>query len=359
MDENILLKTIKVPKKLLSLTNRLPEPAYNIKEEQKCNSHTTMSTYLPELKIKYIPKKLHAILRNNTRKRIIKNPNINEIYISRINPENIKHHKTISIEQDEVNELAELDKENPKNNNKKKKKIKLNIPPVEFNQERYIINKNDSDIKYNEPNPKINIEAYKDDINDNLNPIKKQIKELKFEYNDYESNADNIDYKHNMLKIIRDKYLRRQNMIKQSLESNKNQISKSYIKSNKDVSIFIKQFFNRKHPQSKSNNNSMQIGFNYYSNNSHNSLPIRKLKQSIDNLSISAKYNEHNILAVNREINKKLRLKPLIESYGRNQRKQQLILSKSKLDSVNLTSCDKDLQVFEIKPQPLYSSIKK
>jgi len=46
-DENILLKTIRVPRELLSLTNRLPKPNYEI--EDKHNRHTTMEHYLPDI----------------------------------------------------------------------------------------------------------------------------------------------------------------------------------------------------------------------------------------------------------------------------------------------------------------------
>jgi hypothetical protein len=46
VEDNILLQTIRVPKKLLSLTDRLPKPNYEIKED---NRHTTIASYLPKI----------------------------------------------------------------------------------------------------------------------------------------------------------------------------------------------------------------------------------------------------------------------------------------------------------------------
>lgn len=48
-DESVLLSTIRVPKKLLSLTNRLPKPAYDPREEDKRSRHTTVGSYLPTI----------------------------------------------------------------------------------------------------------------------------------------------------------------------------------------------------------------------------------------------------------------------------------------------------------------------
>ena len=49
IDGNILLRTIRVPKKLLSLTNRLPKPNYEVAEDDRNNRHTIMGSYLPEI----------------------------------------------------------------------------------------------------------------------------------------------------------------------------------------------------------------------------------------------------------------------------------------------------------------------
>eukprot|EP00826_Nyctotherus_ovalis_P048217 TRINITY_DN5652_c0_g10_i2.p1 TRINITY_DN5652_c0_g10~~TRINITY_DN5652_c0_g10_i2.p1 ORF type:complete len:331 (+),score=60.28 TRINITY_DN5652_c0_g10_i2:823-1815(+) len=58
VDENVLLKTIRVPKKLLSLTNRLPKANYETSDKQ--SRHTTMGNYLPDIRKKIASCKAYA-----------------------------------------------------------------------------------------------------------------------------------------------------------------------------------------------------------------------------------------------------------------------------------------------------------
>eukprot|EP00826_Nyctotherus_ovalis_P058005 TRINITY_DN7949_c0_g1_i16.p2 TRINITY_DN7949_c0_g1~~TRINITY_DN7949_c0_g1_i16.p2 ORF type:complete len:169 (-),score=56.91 TRINITY_DN7949_c0_g1_i16:784-1290(-) len=99
-DESVLLSTIRVTKKLLSLTNRLPKPAYDAREEDKRSRHTTVGAYLPMIGKKSKNSNLNLNVKDNQsyKKLFAANSKRSGINISRITP-SIKQLQPLKTEE--------------------------------------------------------------------------------------------------------------------------------------------------------------------------------------------------------------------------------------------------------------------
>jgi len=305
MDENVLLQTIRVPKKLLSLTNRLPKPNYDI--DEKHNRHTTIGSYLPDI---------------GSRKRSQYKP-----YLE--NKQNLKKLFGERSRASKVNSISSKvqDKTPPKNSNE-----------VENNQ-----SKNPQDDLCIEGKDKPS-EEYNLDENKSkeVSPTKKYITNKK--------NNDGINQ--DILQLIRNKYIRRAQKVKVVDQA----INKSDLYDYSGASIansYIRQIVNRRNPIVKPVNYNVQMLANIYSDNPQQlSLVARKL-QSIKRPKLLLKQGDYSYSPLQRDLKGSLRPKQ-VEAY-----KSKEPISKSRLEPIKLLNCkdSKDLQAIGIKPQALLPNV--
>jgi len=340
IDESVLLSTIRVPKKLLSLTNRLPKPAYDIKEEDKHNRHTTVSTYLPMIgkKQNNASFNLHLGSKQNYKKLFGNNIKKSGMSISRITP-SIKQLQPLKAES--INQSSDIRIENTKDERRsdarKLMMISSNREEPSPNKEYELGNKQ-----------KLRIDFEEDKMQE-VTPIRKYINK--------KDTQNKEEDKGNVIQVMHNKYLKRRQRLKQSLENDPSSINKSrpYKYSNSYISnSYLRQIINKRSPASKSSNYNMQILANIYAGNPQLSLIAKRLQQSIKRAKIPIKHSESP--SSNKDNRGKIKLKPLEENYNI-LKKDSSRLSKAKLEPVNIINYNKDLQAIGIRPQPLLPTI--
>eukprot|EP00826_Nyctotherus_ovalis_P057862 TRINITY_DN7925_c0_g2_i2.p1 TRINITY_DN7925_c0_g2~~TRINITY_DN7925_c0_g2_i2.p1 ORF type:complete len:354 (-),score=115.62 TRINITY_DN7925_c0_g2_i2:141-1202(-) len=329
-DENILLQTIRVPKKLLSLTNRLPKPNYNMKEDEKHNRHTTIGSYLPDIgarkRSQYKPyldskQNLKKLFGDRSRLNVSKANNSKLKALDRTPPKNLHGESQSKNPQDDLFVEGSV-KESEKREESAEKKLG-----------EYDLNFVD-DSKTNESA---------------LSPTRKPIrdKNLNRKSNAHSNDAANQD----ILQLIRNKYIRRVQRGKQIDPAGS--VNKSDLYDYSGASIansYIRQIVNRRNPVVKPINYNAQMLANIYSDNPQQLSLVARRLQSIKRPRMLLKQGDHSFSPLQRELKGLLRPRP--EGH-----KSKDATSKSRLEPIKLINCNKDLQAIGIKPQPVLSNI--
>ena len=313
-DDNILLKTIRVPKKLLSLTNRLPKPNYVITEEEKHNRHTTIGSYLPDIGNKK-GSQYKAYLGNKKQFKKLFGGDRN-IDISKLDTNSRK--------------LKLLDR-----NPSKETQEELSMEDDNRLKERSLGNDVKSVNKLDCDENQVPRESPH-----NHSPTKKLIHELSVVKRDNGLNKENP--KQDILRLIRNKYLRHKPKGKQSIESNQiSSINKSDLydyNSAAAANSYIRQLVNRRSPIVKPHSYNMQMLANIYSDNPQQlSLIARKL-QSIKRTKMP-KQKDHNLTPLlQREVKGVLRSRHLTEDHAKATKSKDDIISKHRLEPIKLVN---------------------
>ena len=240
MEENELLKTIKVPKKLFSLIDKLPKPTYNNKQKEIHNNNKS----LPEIKNSgkpsgyIIPQKNSKIYINgiNVSKQ---NLNTKKIKMSIVNLSNIEQSETKdespSKSDDSINEKIQSN---------------YNLEDTETRSISKILNDKISNKKqYNQILPS------------------NKIKEDRI-------TKPHNDHTQDILALIRNKYLRKRRA-KNNVEGIQGPINKTDLYEYKGPyasKSYLKQIINRRNPIGKPLGNNIQLIANVYTGNPQ--LPI-------------------------------------------------------------------------------------
>ena len=333
-DDNILLQTIRVPKKLLSLTNRLPKPNYEINEDEKHNRHTTIGTYLPD------------IVNKGAKSYISNEKNIKKLFgdKNKFSPININGIKS-----------------NNKNLNPEKGLKKI---PSRSRQEDIAIEESLKDKSTALENVSQDKSNYKYDYDPDFeekktkesnNSSKKKSIERIIKNQSPLINVQKDNSKQDILKMIHDKYIRRQR-VRQNIEKRpSNSINKNYMYDYEPhVANSMHQVINRKNHYSKPHNYNIQLLANIYTNNPQQlSLVARKL-QSLKRPKLMLRQDPVSISPSLRNDNSSIvRHGQFDEDNGRPIKISESIPSKSRLEPLKLINYGKDLQAIRIKPQAL------
>ena len=174
IDEGVLLKTIRIPKNILFLTERLPEPNYdkgkvngknkNINiNNNKDKKITFPSNFLPDIKLKFnksnIQKKIDKNNNNINLNVVNKNKGVNHVNKSEKNTqEKIKIHQDNIDNKNNVDNNNNLNGENNNYNNEKNNLVYNNLnalaPNNHSKKESDLVIKNDFEMKRNKTNSK-------------------------------------------------------------------------------------------------------------------------------------------------------------------------------------------------------------
>ena len=303
-DSNILLQTIRVPKKLLSLTNRLPKPNYEISEDDKRSGHTTLESYFPDIK-----QQKHLKCESNIEKKL------SHVNISNVNKEkkSIKEKILDRIPSKSKQEEISI-AESGENNHSKSNNSKYDYDPDFENSNELKVNesdkiKNKQIIKHKSPSPILLSE--KQDI---IKALRSKETKCKRDANINENTGSNLSNKNN----IQDK--------------------------NDSQAPSLNQVLNRKNYHSKPLYS--QLISNIYSGDPQQlSLVARRLR-SIRRPKPLIKRNNNTQIPPSHNINRSLQH---AEENEKKEKVNQSIPLKHKLEPLKLLNCNKDLENVELK----------
>ena len=315
VDENNLLKTIRIPKNLLFLSDKLPKPNYkkgNVNNKSAVNSKNISNSNFGSVQNNYrsfnkekernkLENKLPPLKINYNNKKKKEFEKEKERILKRIEEKESDSNKEINIEDNNNNNIEEKkhrnssdfnkktieNNENNENNNENENKENINIENIENNKNEIENNNNENNKDNESEGPKIiNIRSKRNILSPKEKPLNINLNYMKKKKMESE-NLNNESYNNNEIEVIKN------NLNERSKINSKNQKIKEYkekIKHSYDYlqynNIYNKNKLKTDLPNleinsylNKNNNNNNNI---YYNNSNSNSLS-RRNKNKINN----------------------------------------------------------------------------
>ena len=319
--ENELLETIKVPKKLFSLINKLPKPTYKKKKIEVTNE----SKHLPDIKKEKLSQHSQIFDSNKAPSK--------RLNISKLSP------STKNIKMSVIN-LLKANKDEIKDEYSNKSDVSTNIKAT-HHESNFSIDDNE--------------DKYSSNISDNKSYIKKSYHSVSpnVKINNQPVVTINADPNQDIVKLIKNKYLKKKRVRNNPINI-QNPINKSDLYDYKGShASYIRQIINRKSPIGRPLNYNMKLLANIYSGNSQLSSLPRKLP-CIKRPKILLKQGEYSLPSILEKGDKSSSKQKLFsEDY------EKLLRAKGGpiLDKINLLNCNRDIQGLKIQPKSLLPEI--
>jgi len=365
-EENILLQTIRVPKNLLYLTDRLPKPNYASEADNSLNRHTTTGDYLPDIKNIYKGSPYKVYVGNNRakyKKLLSKDPNLGEVNIKKVNAA-VKRNKLKTLERSKNEE-----NEHPSISHPVKKDQENAEYEPDFNEESSQPNLNkvkpeEKDTPSKEPKkPVYEYKSGKKKKDNSLAVEGEQDHDSKVNLKEMPSLKEEI------VRPVRHKYLRRKEklntesvppvasgLLKESpvlgvppVSNNNNEqgYNSPYI-----PDTYIRQIVGKRNPLIKPISHNLQMLANIYSGNPQQLSLIAKRLQSIKLPKVIFKRDEYSLSPYLQRGVKGIMRPKLLDEFEKNPKQKDVSPLRPKLEPIKpikLLNYAKDLQAIGIK----------
>lgn len=330
-EDNILLQTIRVPRKLLSLTNRLPKPNYDADENEMHSRHTTIASYLPEIgNRKSLQHRGYHSDKQDYKKIFGQYAKLVPINISKINP---------TLKVPKILEKA------PLRGRQEQAAYENSIKERSMAAENSVHEDCEYSPDFEDADERVNPQLHKP----------KKLKQLPKKLPSPTHNLQEERKKQDVIKLLHDKYVRKHPAQKQSIEAvPRSYIGRSVIEQSEQYlpSPVVKHIVGRRNHAERQNNHNVQRLANIYSCSPQQLSLVAQRLQSLKRPKLPLKYNERNVA-------QHLRPKQAMGNNNEGRRLNGVKSSKAKLEPLKLLSYEDDIQAIRIEPLPLYPNSRK